>query len=147
MVITSWCIRGGSSTQQLVVNCKRDANCCKKPQVIPVSNLWLSEHLQGINTKMVLSHTIWLNASYFSRWYCTEIKLIPDRLLLPKAQKRHPGTDRNIGEKINLYIYTYCLQQPQLTINDPMLPMLHRFMNFVAITPIFHWQNTQNNHV
>lgn len=73
MVITSQCIRGGSSTQPLVVNCKRDANCCKKPPVITGSNLWLSVHLPGINSKMVLSHTIWLNASYFSRWYCTDL--------------------------------------------------------------------------
>lgn len=145
MVITSQCIRGGSSTQPLVVNCKWDANCCKKPPVITGSNLWLSVHLPGINSKMVLSHTIWLNASYFSRWYGTEMKSIPDRLLLPEAQK---GTDQNIGELIEKPTNLYLLP-PIASVNNQCsteLPMLCTFRIFVAISLIFHWQTTQNNH-
>lgn len=145
MVITSRCIRGGSSTQPLVVNCKRDANCCKKPPVITGSNLWLSVHLPGINSKMVLSHTIWLNASYFSR---NEIDSWQATASRGTEKTCHPSTDQNIGELIEKPTNLYLLS-PIASVNNQCsteLPMLCTFRIFVAISLIFHWQTTQNNH-
>lgn len=145
MVITSQCIRGGSSTQPLVVNCKWDANCCKKPPVITGSNLWLSVHLPGINSKMVLSHTIWLNASYFSR---NEIDSWQTTASRGTEKTWYPGTDQNIGELIEKPTNLYLLS-PIASVNNQCsteLPMLCTFRIFVAISLIFHWQTTQNNH-
>lgn len=60
----------------------------------------------------------------------------------------HPGTDQNIGELIEKPTNLYLLS-PIASVNNQCsteLLMLCTFRIFVAISLIFHWQTTQNNH-